>query len=129
MCLPASSRSYPAYLKSKGYVPTTIKNMVINVVSFYKHVEHAFLKLSKLKTEDFGRVLYELKRLQAEIRRDVVVRQQRVKQKKTGELCLCFLGTFQIPFKTKEPYRFWQGLILLPSPQSPSWIQSKSLLS
>ena len=110
-------------------MPTTIKYMVINVVNFFKHVEHAFLKQSKLKREDIGRVLYELKRLQSEIHRDVVIRQQNVKLTKTGELCFHFFGTFQIPFKTKEPYRFWHGLILLPSPQSTSWTQSKSLVS
>ena len=77
--------------------------MLINVVNLFRHVEHAFLKESKMKKEDIGRVLYELKRLQSEIHRDVVIRQQKVKLNKTGELCFHFFGTFKIPFKTKEP--------------------------
>ncbi|KAE8288295.1 hypothetical protein D5F01_LYC12160 [Larimichthys crocea] len=46
--------------------------------------QNVFLEESRLKVEDFDRVLYELTRLQAEIRRDVVVRQQRVKRQKTN---------------------------------------------
>ncbi|KAE8299896.1 hypothetical protein D5F01_LYC00019 [Larimichthys crocea] len=77
-------RKYPNYLKNKGYMPTTIRNMTLNIVSLYKHVKNVFLEESRLKVEDFDRVLYELTRLQAEIRRDVVVRQQRVKRQKTN---------------------------------------------
>ncbi|KAM7386012.1 hypothetical protein PAMA_008908 [Pampus argenteus] len=77
-------RRYPNYLKNKGYMPTTIRNMAINIVSLYKHVKNVFLEESRLKVEDIDRVLYELTRLQAEIRRDVVVRQQRVKRQKTN---------------------------------------------
>lgn len=58
--------------------------MTLNIVSLYKHVKNVFLEESRLKVEDFDRVLYELTRLQAEIRRDVVVRQQRVKRQKTS---------------------------------------------
>lgn len=65
-------------------MPTTIRNMTLNIVSLYKHVKNVFLEESRLKVEDFDRVLYELTRLQAEIRRDVVVRQQRVKRQKTS---------------------------------------------
>lgn len=65
-------------------MPTTIRNMMINVVSLYNHVRNVFLEESRLKVEDIERVLYELTRLQAEIRRDVVIRQQRVKRQKTS---------------------------------------------
>ncbi|XP_071319573.1 uncharacterized protein [Trachinotus anak] len=77
-------RKYPSYLKNKGYMPTTIRNMMINIVSLYNHVKNVFLEESRLKVEDIDRVLYELTRLQAEVRRDVVVRQQRVKRLKTN---------------------------------------------
>ncbi|KAE8283666.1 hypothetical protein D5F01_LYC19069 [Larimichthys crocea] len=77
-------RKYPNYLKNKGYMPTTIRNMALNIISLYKHVKNVFLEESRLKVEDIDRVLYELTRLQAEIRRDVVVQQQRVKRQKTN---------------------------------------------
>lgn len=75
---------FPNYLKNKGYMPTTIRNMMLNVVSLYKHVRNVFLEESRLKVEDIDRVLYELTRLQAENRRDVVIQQQRVKRQKTS---------------------------------------------
>lgn len=65
-------------------MPTTIRNMMLNVVSLYNHVKNVFLEESRLKVEDIDRVLYELTRLQAEIRRDVVIQQQRVKRQKTS---------------------------------------------
>ncbi|KAM8749867.1 uncharacterized protein AB9X84_014519 [Acanthopagrus schlegelii] len=77
-------RKFPNYLKNKGYMPTTIRNMMLNVVSLYNHVKNVFLEESRLKVEDIDRVLYELTRLQAEIRRDVVIQQQRVKRQKTN---------------------------------------------
>lgn len=75
---------FPNYLKNKGYMPTTIRNMMLNVVSLYKHVKNVFLEESRLKVEDIDRVLYELTKLQAENRRDVVIQQQRVKRQKTS---------------------------------------------
>lgn len=75
---------FPNYLNNKGYMPTTIRNMMLNVVSLYNHVKNVFLEESRLKVEDIDRVLYELTRLQAEIRRDVVIQQQRVKRQKTS---------------------------------------------
>lgn len=77
-------RNFPNYLKKKGYMPTTIRNMLLNVVSLYNHVKTVFLEESRLKVEDIDRVLYELTRLQAENRRDVVIQQQRVKRQKTN---------------------------------------------
>lgn len=65
-------------------MPTTIRNMMLNVVSLYNHVKNVFLEESRLKVEDIDRVLYELTRLQVEIRRDVVIQQQRVKRQKTS---------------------------------------------
>lgn len=102
-----------AILKSKGYMPTTIRNMIINVVNFYKQVEHAFLKPSKLKSEDITPVLYALKRLLAEIHKDVVVSHQKVKHRKTSELGLGFFGTSQIPVKKNKKIPKLQGLALL----------------
>ncbi|KAE8277197.1 hypothetical protein D5F01_LYC24966 [Larimichthys crocea] len=106
-------RKYPNYLKNKGYMPTTIRNMTLNIVSLYKHVKNVFLEESRLKVEDFDRVLYELTRLQAEIRRDVVVRQQRVKRQKTNnqldseqELSFLYAAKRRIPMLMgKTPVR------------------------
>ncbi|KAE8289507.1 hypothetical protein D5F01_LYC11209 [Larimichthys crocea] len=74
-------RKYPNYLKNKGYMPTTIRNMALNLVSLYKHVKNVFLEESRLKVEDIDRVLYELTRLQAEIRRELAYENRRLRMK------------------------------------------------
>ncbi|KAI3366574.1 hypothetical protein L3Q82_009183 [Scortum barcoo] len=45
-------RRYPTFLKEKGYMPTTIKNMMINVTQLYKHIDHSFQQCSRLTGAD-----------------------------------------------------------------------------
>ncbi|KAI3363993.1 hypothetical protein L3Q82_001604 [Scortum barcoo] len=76
-------RRYPTFLKEKGYMPTTIKNMMINVTQLYKHIDHSFQQCSRLTGADINRVVYEVKRLKAEVYRDVVVHHQKVRRRKS----------------------------------------------
>nr|XP_046245078.1 uncharacterized protein LOC124059268 [Scatophagus argus] len=76
-------RMWPTYLKHKGYAITTIGNMLFNVTRFLTHVENKFQSVSKLRTKDLVNMIYEIKRVQKEVRRDVVVHRQKVKRCKT----------------------------------------------
>ncbi|XP_041835271.1 uncharacterized protein LOC121635921 [Melanotaenia boesemani] len=76
-------RKYPVYLSNKGYAPTSIRNMMINATLLYRHVEHSFLKKSRLKSSDISRIMYELKKIRADVNRDVLLRRQKVRKEKT----------------------------------------------
>ncbi|XP_041828812.1 uncharacterized protein LOC121631806 [Melanotaenia boesemani] len=76
-------RKYPVYLTNKGYAPTSIRNMMINATLLYRHVEHSFLKKSRLKSSDISRIMYELKKIRADVNRDVLLRRQKVRKEKT----------------------------------------------
>ncbi|KAM3619972.1 uncharacterized protein V6R79_016567 [Siganus canaliculatus] len=79
-------RTWPLYLAQKGYAPTTVKNMMNNVILFIKHVECNFRSASKLKVADFQKLQYEMKTLQSELHKHVVVHRQKVLKKKTQAL-------------------------------------------
>nr|XP_046238930.1 uncharacterized protein LOC124055955 [Scatophagus argus] len=81
-------RIWPTYLSQKGYAPSTITNMLKNVVVFLKHTENAFHTASKLRDKDFRALQYELKRIVADIRKKVVVHQQKVLRHKTDNQLL-----------------------------------------
>lgn len=76
---------WPLYLANKGYAPTSVKNMLNNVWQFLKHVNTSFLRESKLRDKDFTKLFYELKRIQSEVTRKVVVHRQGVLRRKTGK--------------------------------------------
>lgn len=82
-----SFSSWPTYLFAKGYVPSTVRNMLKNVVMFLRHTENTFHKASKLREKDFRGLHYELKRIVADVQKKVVVHQQKVLRRKTGK---CF---------------------------------------
>ncbi|KAM3585381.1 uncharacterized protein V6R79_016410 [Siganus canaliculatus] len=79
-------RTWPLYLAQKGYAPTTVKNMMNNVILFIKHVECNFRSASKLKVADFQKLQYEMMTLQSELHKHVVVHRQKVLKKKTQAL-------------------------------------------
>ncbi|KAM3619670.1 uncharacterized protein V6R79_011633 [Siganus canaliculatus] len=79
-------RTWPLYLAQKGYAPTTVKNMMNNVILFIKHVECNFRSASKLKVADFQKLQYVMKTLQSELHKHVVVHRQKVLKKKTQSL-------------------------------------------
>ncbi|XP_038550420.1 uncharacterized protein LOC119891063, partial [Micropterus salmoides] len=78
-------RGWPTYLVQKGYAPSSMKNMLTNVIMFFKHIENSFLTQSKLKQNEINKILYELKRIQAEIQRTLVVHRQKVLRRKTDD--------------------------------------------
>ncbi|XP_041667506.1 uncharacterized protein LOC121525531 isoform X2 [Cheilinus undulatus] len=78
-------RVWPAYLTKKGYSPTTVKNMLHNVASFFNHVENCFMSQSRLKHKDLVAMRYELKSLQSDVQRQVVVHRQKVLKKKSDD--------------------------------------------
>ena len=45
----------------KGYVPSTMKNMMTNMIMFFKHIEISFLGQSKLEQNELQNILYTLK--------------------------------------------------------------------
>ncbi|KAM3619424.1 uncharacterized protein V6R79_007896 [Siganus canaliculatus] len=83
---PPVTHSGGHYLAQKGYAPTTVKNMMNNVILFIKHVECNFRSASKLKVADFQKLQYEMKTLQSELHKHVVVHRQKVLKKKTQAL-------------------------------------------
>lgn len=56
-----------------------------NVIMFFTHIENSFLDKSKLKQKECKKILYELKRIQAEDQRTLVVHQQKGLRRKTGK--------------------------------------------
>ncbi|KAE8277833.1 hypothetical protein D5F01_LYC24132 [Larimichthys crocea] len=79
-------RTYPVYLAQKGYVPTTVRNMLTNITQFIKHVKCSFQTASKVKSTDLDKIIYELKTLQGNVHKHVVVHRQKVVKKKTEVL-------------------------------------------
>ncbi|KAI3357061.1 hypothetical protein L3Q82_015444, partial [Scortum barcoo] len=77
---------WPLYLAQKGYVPTTVRNMMTNTILFIKHMQCSFQAVSKLRVSDFNKLLYELKMLQSNVHKHVVVHWQKVKKKKSALL-------------------------------------------
>lgn len=72
------------YLLQKGYAPTSVRNMLANIVMFFKHIEASFQSDSKLKQRDFRKFFYEMKRIQADVQKKEVVHWQKVLLRKTG---------------------------------------------
>ncbi|KAM7412329.1 hypothetical protein PAMA_022011 [Pampus argenteus] len=66
-----------------SYVPTTVRNMLINITLFIKPVKCSFQAVSKLKSTELDKIIYELKTLQSNVHKHVVVHQQKVLKKKT----------------------------------------------
>ena len=79
------SYRWTRYLAERGYQVSSIKNMCLNVVHFFRHVENGFLKESQLSATDIHRVLYEFKRMQSEVGAKLVSHRQQVMRKKTGK--------------------------------------------
>ncbi|TKS64996.1 hypothetical protein D9C73_027526 [Collichthys lucidus] len=79
-------RTYPVYLAQKGYVPTTVRNMLTNITLFIKHVKCSFQAASKVKSTDLDKIIYEIKTLQGNVHKHVVVHRQKVVKKKTEGL-------------------------------------------
>ncbi|XP_060936784.1 uncharacterized protein LOC133013759 [Limanda limanda] len=79
-------RMWPLYLTEKGYLPTTVRNMMTNVTLFIRHMKCSFQAVSKVRSSDFDKLLYELKMLQMNVHKHVVVHRQKVMKKKTVQL-------------------------------------------
>lgn len=79
---------WPTYLTTKGYAATTIKNMLLSVFGFVKHVGNSFMKESRLKARCIEKLQYELKRVMAEVTKKVVIHRQHVLRQKSGK-CSC----------------------------------------
>ena len=77
----------------KGYLPSTMKNMITNVIMFFKHIEISFLGPSKLKQNEIQKIVYELKRIQAEVQKTLVVHRQKVLRKKSGKFIFSFFSS------------------------------------
>lgn len=58
---------WPLYLTQKGYVPTTVRNMMTNVMLFIKHRQCSFPIVAKLGQTGFQKVIYELEQLQSNV--------------------------------------------------------------
>ena len=78
------SYRWTRYLNERGYQVSSIKNMLLNVVHFFRHVEHAFLEESLLTSTDVQKILYELKRMQSDVGAKLVSHLQQVMRHKTG---------------------------------------------
>lgn len=89
LSLYTSFHSLPTYLDKKGYAPTTIKNMLNSVTLFVKHIKNSFLSVSKIRSKDINKLVYEIKRLTSDVQRKVLVHRQKVLRKKTGKQCPC----------------------------------------
>ncbi|XP_026168354.1 uncharacterized protein LOC113133723 [Mastacembelus armatus] len=74
---------WPTYLAQKGYAPTSIKIMVSNVIMFFKHVENSFQVVSQLEQKELRDIQDLMKRIQAEVQKQVVVYQPKVLRQKT----------------------------------------------
>lgn len=84
LLVPTFFCSWPLYLAEKGYLPTTVRNMMTNVTLFIRHMKCSFQAVSKVRSPDFNKLLYELKMLQMNVHKHVVVHRQKVMKKKTG---------------------------------------------
>ena len=62
-----------------------MKNMMTNVIMFLKHIEISFLGQCKHKQNELQKILYELKRIQAEVKKTLVVHRQKVLRHKSGK--------------------------------------------
>lgn len=78
------------YLQKKGYVATTVRNMLNNAVGFIRHIQCSFASESKLRSADFPKLLYEFKLLMANVHKSVVVHRQKVTKKKTGNVLFLY---------------------------------------
>ncbi|XP_078019778.1 uncharacterized protein LOC144459464 [Epinephelus lanceolatus] len=100
-------RVWPAHLFQKGYAPTTVKNMLTNVVMFLRHTENSFEKASKLKKKDFATLQYEIKRIMADVQKKMVVHRQKVLRHKTdNQLGAVEEKKFMITARKKIPKLF-----------------------
>lgn len=63
--------------------------MLNSVTLFVKHIQNSFLSISKIRSKDAEKLVYELKRLTSDIQRNVLVHRQKVLRKKTGKHCSC----------------------------------------
>ncbi|GLD45488.1 uncharacterized protein AKAME5_000000100, partial [Lates japonicus] len=79
---------WPLYLANKGYAPTSIECMLRNVKEFLKRVENSFRKDGKLNENDFSKLAHELKRLQAEVAKEVTVHWRGVLCRKPANSCV-----------------------------------------
>lgn len=65
-----------------------------NITMFIRHVKCSFLVVSKVKSTEFDKILYELKMLQANVHKHVVVHRQKVVKKKTGNVFFLYCVIF-----------------------------------
>lgn len=63
--------AWPAYPFGKGYAPTLVQNMLIQVSRFFKHIDLSFRKAAKLKQEDLTKIQNKSKRI-AEVQKKKV---------------------------------------------------------
>lgn len=84
---PLSVLSYrwPAVLLQQGYTFTSIRIMLLNVSALVKHIRTFHAEKSGLSSEQFERVLLQLKKLQKDNSRRIKAHQQTVKWKKSSE--------------------------------------------
>lgn len=69
---------YPQYLAKKGYAPTTIKNMLCNVVLFVQHIDASYRSASNLSQEKLSEILEELNSAQADLLKTVRVHRDNI---------------------------------------------------
>lgn len=60
--------------------------MMTNITMFIKHVKYSSQGVTKVTSTEFDRILYEVKMLQANVHKHVVVHRQKVTKKKTGNI-------------------------------------------
>lgn len=67
-----------------------------NITLFIKHVQCSFQAVSKVKSTELDKIVYELKMLQKNVHKHVVVHRQKVVKKKTGNdfFLYCVIGVY-----------------------------------
>ncbi|KAI3356667.1 hypothetical protein L3Q82_003302 [Scortum barcoo] len=103
---------WPLYLAQKGYVPTTVRNMMTNTILFIKHMQCSFQAVGKLRVSDFNKLLYELKMLQSNVHKHVVIHRQKVKKKKSDQVVA---ATKEVTFMKAAKKKIPELLTLLPA--------------
>ncbi|KAI4874502.1 hypothetical protein NFI96_000176, partial [Prochilodus magdalenae] len=95
---------WPVTLRQQEYTSTSVKNMLLNVSAFIKHLKTFHSEIAGLSMDQMGRMLLQIKRLQRNNSQNIQGHQQHIRRHKsklmraTGDFrCFMHIARYQVP--------------------------------